>query len=217
MREAFHDELDGISQSLLQMAALVKEAVGLSTKALLTADLALAEKVIQDDSVIDSIQHDLDARTINLMARQQPVASDLRTLVTSLRMSADLERMGDLAHHVAKQARMRYPNCAVPAELNPTIEEMGRVAVMIIDKLSAVMEHRDTVRAVELETDDDEMDRLHRKLISILLDDSWNYGVETAIDMTLLGRYYERSADHAVSIARRVYYSVTGEYAPVPE
>ncbi len=215
MREAFHDELDGISQSLLQMAALVKEAVGLSTKALLTADLALAEKVIQDDSVIDSIQHDLDARTINLMARQQPVASDLRTLVTSLRMSADLERMGDLAHHVAKQARMRYPNCAVPAELNPTIEEMGRVAVMIIDKLSAVMEHRDTVRAVELETDDDEMDRLHRKLISILLDDSWNYGVETAIDMTLLGRYYERCADHAVSIARRVYFLVTGEYSTV--
>jgi phosphate transport system protein len=215
MREAFHDELDGISQSLLQMAALVKEAVGLSTKALLTADLALAEKVIQDDSVIDSIQHDLDARTINLMARQQPVASDLRTLVTSLRMSADLERMGDLAHHVAKQARMRYPNCAVPAELIPTIEEMGRVAVMIIDKLSAVMEHRDTVRAVELETDDDEMDRLHRKLISILLDDSWNYGVETAIDMTLLGRYYERCADHAVSIARRVYFLVTGEYSTV--
>jgi phosphate transport system protein len=212
MREAFHDELDGISLSLLQMASLVKEAIGLATKALLTSDLTLAEKVIQDDATIDSIQHDLDARTINLMARQQPVASDLRTLVTSLRMSADLERMGDLAHHVAKQARMRYPNCAVPTELIPTIEEMGRVAVMIIDKLSAVMEHRDTVRAVELETDDDEMDRLHRKLIATLLDDNWNYGVETAIDMTLLGRYYERCADHAVSIARRVYFLVTGEY-----
>ena len=217
MREAFHDELDGISLSLLQMASLVREAIGLATKALLTSDLALAEKVIQDDSVIDSIQHDLDARTINLMARQQPVASDLRTLVTSLRMSADLERMGDLAHHVAKQARMRYPNCAVPAELISTIEEMGRVAVMIIDKLSAVMEHRDTVRAVELETDDDEMDRLHRKLIATLLDDNWNYGVETAIDMTLLGRYYERCADHAVSIARRVYFLVTGEYNSAAE
>jgi len=199
------------------MASLVKEAIGLATKALLTSDLALAEKVIQDDSIIDSIQHDLDARTINLMARQQPVASDLRTLVTSLRMSADLERMGDLAHHVAKQARMRYPNCAVPAELISTIEEMGRVAVMIIDKLSAVMEHRDTVRAVELETDDDEMDRLHRKLIATLLDDNWNYGVETAIDMTLLGRYYERCADHAVSIARRVYFLVTGEYSSAVE
>ncbi|MSV87682.1 MAG: phosphate signaling complex protein PhoU [Actinobacteria bacterium] len=212
MREAFHDELDGISLSLLQMASLVKEAMGLATKALLNSDLALAEKIIQDDSIIDNIQHELDARTISLMARQQPVASDLRTLVTSLRMSADLERMGDLAHHVAKQARMRYPNCAVPAELTGTIEEMGRVAVAIIDKLSAVMEHRDIVRAVELETDDDEMDRLHRKLISTLLDDNWQHGVEAAIDMTLLGRYYERCADHAVSIARRVYFLVTGEY-----
>ncbi|CAB4536370.1 unannotated protein [freshwater metagenome] len=194
------------------MASLVKEAMGLATKALLNSDLALAEKIIQDDSIIDNIQHELDARTISLMARQQPVASDLRTLVTSLRMSADLERMGDLAHHVAKQARMRYPNCAVPAELTGTIEEMGRVAVAIIDKLSAVMEHRDIVRAVELETDDDEMDRLHRKLISTLLDDNWQHGVEAAIDMTLLGRYYERCADHAVSIARRVYFLVTGEY-----
>jgi len=215
MRDAFHDELDGISASLLQMAGLVKSAMADATTALLGSDLALAEKVIQDDDVIDNIQHDLDARTISLMARQQPVASDLRTLVTSLRMSADLERMGDLAHHIAKQARMRYPNCAVPAELISTIEDMGRTAVAIIDKLSAVMEHRDTVRALEIETDDDEMDRLHRKLISILLDDNWQHGVEAAIDMTLLGRYYERCADHAVSIARRVYFLVTGEYTKV--
>jgi phosphate transport system protein len=212
MREAFHDELDGISLSLLQMASLVKDALATATTALLTSDLTLAEKVIAEDINIDNLQHDLDARSINLMARQQPVASDLRTLVTSLRMSADLERMGDLAHHVAKQARMRYPNSAVPAELVGTIEDMGRVAIAIIDKLSVVMEHRDIVRAVELETDDDEMDRLHRKLIATLLDDNWQHGVETAIDMTLLGRYYERCADHAVSIARRVYFLVTGEY-----
>jgi phosphate transport system protein len=215
MREAFHDELNSISQSLLQMAALVKEAMALATTALLTSDLALAEKVIAADDQIDSIQHDLDARTINLMARQQPVASDLRTLVTSLRMSADLERMGDLAHHIAKQARMRYPSCAVPPELLTLIQDMGRIADRIIDKLSSVMEHRDTVRALEIETDDDVMDQLHRTLIATLLDDSWSYGVETAIDMTLLGRYYERCADHAVSIARRVYFLVTGEYAAV--
>ena len=217
MRDIFHDELDGISQSLLQMATLVRSAMSEATKALLTPDLALAEKVIEEDSIIDSIQHDLDARTINLIARQQPVASDLRTLVASLRMSADLERMGDLAHHIAKQARMRYPNVAVPAELIPIINEMDKVASRLIDKLSAVMEHRDTVRALEIESDDDEMDRLHRKLIGVLLADDWSHGVEAAIDMTLLGRYYERCADHAVSIARRVYYSVTGEYAPVAE
>jgi phosphate transport system protein len=213
MRNAFHDELDGIGSTLLQMAGLVKVAMSDATIALLQVDLNCAEKVIAADDVIDEIQHELDARTINLMARQQPVASDLRTLVTSLRMSADLERMGDLAHHVAKQARMRYPNSAVPAELIPTITSMGLVADKLIDKLSAVMEHRDIVRALEIETDDDEMDKLHRDLISILLDDNWKHGVETAIDMTLLGRYYERFADHAVSISRRVYFLVTGEYS----
>jgi len=213
MRNAFHEELDSIGASLLQMAALVKIAMSDATTAILTADLVIAEKVITADSVIDEIQHDLDSRTINLLARQQPVASDLRTLVTSLRMSADLERMGDLAHHVAKQARMRYPNGAIPAELVPTITAMGSVADKLIDKLSSVMEHRDEVRALEIETDDDEMDKLHRDLISVLLDDDWSYGIETAIDMTLLGRYYERFADHAVSIARRVYFLVTGEFA----
>jgi phosphate transport system protein len=213
MRNAFHEELDAISASLLQMAGLVKQAMGDATTAILTVDLTVAEKVIAADTVIDDVQHDLDARTINLMARQQPVASDLRTLVTSLRMSADLERMGDLADHVAKQARMRYPNSAVPAELIPTITAMGSAADKLIDKLSSVMEHRDTVRALEIENDDDEMDKLHRDLISVLLSKDWNYGVETAIDMTLLGRYYERFADHAVSIARRVYFSVTGEYS----
>ena len=213
MRNAFHDELDGIGLTLLQMAGLVKVAMNDATSALLTVDLNSAEKVIAADDVIDEIQHELDARTINLMARQQPVASDLRTLVTSLRMSADLERMGDLAHHVAKQARMRYPNSAVPAELVPTITAMGLVADKLIDKLSSVMEHRDTVRALEIETDDDEMDKLHRDLIGILLNDGWPHGIETAIDMTLLGRYYERFADHAVSISRRVYFLVTGEYS----
>ena len=213
MRNAFHDELEGIGTTLLQMAGLAKIAMHDATTAILTVDLNCAEKVIAADDVIDEIQHELDARTINLMARQQPVASDLRTLVTSLRMSADLERMGDLAHHVAKQARMRYPNSAVPAELIPTITAMGLVADKLVDKLSSVMEHRDTVRALEIETDDDEMDKLHRDLISILLADDWQHGIETAIDMTLLGRYYERFADHAVSISRRVYFSVTGEYS----
>jgi len=213
MRNAFHDELDGIGTTLLQIAGLVKVAMNDATLALLTVDLSIAEKVIAADNVIDDIQHELDARTIDLMARQQPVASDLRILVTSLRMSADLERMGDLAHHVAKQARMRYPNSAVPAELVPTITAMGLVADKLIDKLSSVMEHRDTVRALEIETDDDEMDKLHRDLIGVLLSKEWSHGVESAIDMTLLGRYYERFADHAVSIARRVYFSVTGEYS----
>ncbi len=213
MRERFQEELDGVSATLVEMAGLVKIAMENATTALLTADLTLAEKVIAEDLIIDQIQHDLDAKTITLIAQQGPVATDLRTLVTSLRMSADLERMGDLAHHIAKSARMRYPATAVPPELSLTIEEMSRVCSKIIEKVALVLKNRDTERALEVEKDDDEIDSLHRKIIQTLLDPSWKHGIETAIDMTLLGRYYERCADHAVSIARRVYFLVTGSYA----
>jgi phosphate transport system protein len=213
MREQFQEELNAVNTTLVEMAVLVKAAVENATTALLTADLSLAEKVIADDLIIDEIQHELDAKTINLIARQSPVATDLRVLVTSLRMSADLERMGDLAHHIAKSARMRYPATAVPPELSLTIEEMGRVCGKIIEKMALVVKNKDTERALEMEKDDDEIDGLHRKIIQTLLDPTWKHGVETAIDMTLLGRYYERCADHAVSIARRVYFLVTGSYA----
>jgi phosphate transport system protein len=213
MRVAFQDELDSISSSLQTMLGLVRQAMSDATKALLEADLPLAEKVIKEDENIDAIQHDLDARTINLIARQQPVAADLRSLVSTLRIGADLERMGDLAHHIAKQARMRYPNKCVPAELVSVISDMGSTTDRLLDKLSSVMEHRDANRALELEKDDDILDDLHRKLIAILLSDEWQHGVEPAIDMTLLGRYYERCGDHAVSIARRIYFLVTGEFA----
>ena len=131
--------------------------------------------------------------------------------VTGLRMSADLERMGDLARHVAKLARLRYPNSAIPPELHSTILEMGQVAGRIVAKAGSVIASRDVAMAMELETDDDEMDRLHRDVFRLLLSPDWSYGVETAIDVTLCGRYYERFADHAVSVARRVTFLVTGE------
>jgi phosphate transport system protein len=213
MRDAFHEELDAIQATLVTMGEMVAVAMERSSAALLNADVKLAEQVISEDEKLDTIQHDLEARAINLMARQQPVAQDLRILVTSLRMSADLERMGDLCHHIAKLARMRYPAVAVPPELVSTIENMGTTAVKIIEKSTHVVKTQDLQAAIELETDDDEMDKLHRALFVALLDDSWSHGIETAIDMTLLGRYYERCADHAVSIARRVYFLVKGEYA----
>jgi phosphate transport system protein len=128
-------------------------------------------------------------------------------------MSADLERMGDMAHHVAKITRLRHPNAAVPSELLLTIEEMGKVAKIIADKSGSVIASRDINAALEVERDDDEMDKLHRKLFTTLMDPNWKHGTETAIDITLIGRYYERFADHAVSVARRVYYLVTGKFA----
>ncbi len=213
MRDMFHEELERINTSLLGMAALVKIALDQACIAITTADLAIAERVIAGDENIDHTQHDLDARIINLMARQQPVASDLRALVAALRINADLERMGDLAHHVAKLARMRYPNKAVPEVLETTINNMCKSSSSIMEKMITVIQYRDLTRALEVEQDDDEMDRLHRELIATLLGDNWTHGIETAIDMTLLGRYYERFADHAVSISHRVYFLVTGEYA----
>jgi phosphate transport system protein len=195
------------------MSQLANTAMVRATKSILEADLGIAEEVISEDERIDALHHDLDSRILNLMARQQPVAGDLRTLVASIRMSSDIERMGDLAHHVAKLARLRYPACAVPPELVFIIQEMAEVAQRIMTKTTGIITSRDTLAAVELEKDDDEMDKLHRKLFEILLDDSWAHGIETAIDMTLVGRYYERYADHAVSVARRVYFLVTGTYS----
>lgn len=213
MRDAFHEDLDSINQTLVDMSNLVSNAMANATKSLLQPNLELAELVIAEDDKVDAIQHELDNKTLDVMARQQPVASDLRNLVTSLRMSADFERMGDFAHHVARIARMRYPQSAVPAELVPTIQAMGDTAVALINKVTGLLQSRDINVALEVERDDDEMDRLHRKLFEVLLDDSWSHGIEAAIDMTLLGRYYERCADHTVSISRRVYFLVTGEYA----
>ncbi|NDA36593.1 MAG: phosphate transport system regulatory protein PhoU [Actinobacteria bacterium] len=212
LRTAFQDELDGVTASLSDLSSLVSSAITQATHALLTADLSEAEAVIAADDRVDEIQHELESRIIDIIARQQPVASDLRALVTALRMSADLERMGDMAHHVAKVTRLRHPGAAVPSELLLTIEEMGKVARLISDKVGGVINSKDIDQALEVEKDDDEMDLLHRKLFTALLEPSWPHGIETAIDMTLIGRYYERYADHAVSIARRVHFQVTGKY-----
>ena len=213
MRDHFHEELDAISDELVEMTRLAGSAMSRATTALLDADLGLAESVIAADEAVDALQRELEQRAFDLLARQQPVATDLRTIVTSLRMSADLERMGDLARHVAKVARLRYPESAVPAELRGTVLEMGQVAHRIVTKAGSVIASKDVTAALELERDDDDMDRLHRALFTALLDDSWDNGIEAAIDVTLVGRYYERFADHAVSVARRVVYLVTGERA----
>jgi phosphate transport system protein len=213
IRSVFQDELDNVSQSLVDLTAMVSASMTKATSALLSSDLKLAEEVIATDVKIDDYQHETDSRIIDIIARQQPVARDLRALVTALRMGSDLERMGDLSHHVAKVARLRHPNAAVPPELVAIIQAMGVAAVAITEKTGVVIATRNTEMALEIERDDDVMDDLHRKLIAVLIEPTWKHGIETAIDLTLLGRYYERYADHAVSISRRVYFLVTGEYA----
>ena len=213
IRSVFQDELDGVSQSLVDLTDMVAVSIAKATESILNCDLKLAEEVIASDDTIDEFQHALDARIIDIIARQQPVASDLRALVTALRMSADLERMGDMSHHVAKITRLRHPDTAIPAELIAIFKQMGEAAEKIARKTGSVIASRDTEVALQVEKDDDEMDKLHRQLIGTLVDPNWKHGVESAIDLTLLGRYYERFADHAVSVSRRVYYLVTGKFA----
>ncbi|MFD2078695.1 phosphate transport system protein [Actinopolymorpha cephalotaxi] len=211
MRDAFHEQLQHLTDRMVEMANLVEVAVREGTGALLEADARRAERVIAADAQIDRLQSLVEERTFEQLALQQPVASDLRALVAALRMVADLERMGDLAEHVAKIARMRYPECAIPAELHDTIAEMGSVAERMVHKVAETVRSSDVTQAVDLVAEDDQMDRLRRSLFHIVLDKDWSHGVEAAIDIALLGRYYERIADHAVSMARRVIYLVTGD------
>ncbi|MEV0728873.1 phosphate signaling complex protein PhoU [Polymorphospora sp. NPDC050346] len=212
MREEFRADLHTVSQLLVDMAEAVRAAMRNATRALLTADRTAAEAVIARDAEIDSLYAQVEARVSDLLARQAPVATDLRTVVTALHVAADLERMGDLADHVAKTALRRHPSPAVPAELRPIFVSMAEVADRIADKIATVLSKPDAEQAAELERDDDVMDQLHRNLFSTLLDDAWPYGVETAIDGALLGRFYERYADHAVNAGRQVHYLVTGEH-----
>jgi phosphate transport system protein len=211
MRDAYHEELDALTEQLVEMTRLVGSAISRASRALLDADLTLAESVIAADDSVDALRDELDRRAFDLLARQQPVAGDLRTIITSLRMSGDLERMGDLARHVARVARRRYPESAVPPALRSTIVEMSQVAERLVAKAGSVVAKHDVTAALELERDDDEMDKLHRALFTALLDKDSPNGVEHAVDVTSIGRYYERFADHAVSVARRVVYLVTGQ------
>ena len=211
MRDAYADQLDSIREDLLSMTRLVGTAVTHATTALLDGDAAVAEQVISDDAAIDALRVEIEDRSFELLSLQNPVAGDLRMLVASLRMVCEFERMGDLAVHVAKIARLRVPDLAVPDEVVPTIARMAAVAEVMVAKVAHIIADSDVAAAEELEQVDEEMDKLRRSSFRELLGSDWKHGVEPAVDIALLGRYYERIADHAVSIARRVVFLVTGE------
>lgn len=211
MRAAYHARLDAIDDQLVDMTRRVGTAMNRATQSLLDTDLALAESVIAADATIDAIASQIEEEAFELVAQQQPVASELRALLAALRISASLERMGDLAVHVAKAARLRYPMQAVPSELQGVVVDMGAVAQRMVTQTGAALTQRDIVSAQALRAIDDDMDRLHREMFSIVLSPAWPYGIEAAIDVTLLSRYYERFADHAVTIGKRVIHVITGE------
>jgi len=211
MREEFQADLDEIGRLLVTMAEAVRAAMRKATTALLTADLKAAESVIERDAEVDTIYGQVEAKVADTIARQAPVAGDLRMVITALHISADIERMGDLAEHVAKTAQRRHPSPAVPAELRPVFTGMAEVADRMAAEIATLLGKPDAEEAAKLETADDEMDALERRLFQVLLDDDWPYGAETAIDGALLGRFYERYADHIVNVGEQLVYLITGE------
>jgi phosphate transport system protein len=211
MREEFQSDLNEVSRLLVTMAEAVREAMRKSTTALLTADLKAAQSVIDRDNEVDEIYSQVEAKVADTIARQAPVASDLRMVITALHISADLERMGDLAEHVAKTAKRRHPSPAVPAELRPVFKGMAEVADHMAESIAGLLAKPDAELAAKLEHEDDAIDDLERQLFKIMLDDDWPYGAETAIDGALLGRFYERYADHAVNVGEQLVYLITGE------
>jgi len=211
MRDIFEAELHQLGEDLVAMSGRVEQAISSAGIALLTADLQLAESVIADDLAIDALERDLDERCVRLLAQQQPVATDLRIVVSALRMSASLERMGDLARHVAQVARARYPVVAVPAGLEETFTQMQDAAVRVARRVTTLLGTRDMALAESIQQDDDLLDELHASTFTSMLAGPWDRSAQETVDVTLLGRYYERFGDHGVSVARRMVYLVTGE------
>jgi phosphate transport system protein len=210
MRTAYHEQLEQLTEQLGDMCGLAGAAMERATQALLQADLLLAEQVISDHDQIAGMSARAEESAFVLLALQAPVAGDLRSIVSAIQIVADVDRMGALALHVAKIARRRHPQHALPEEVNGYFAEMGRVAVELGNSAQEVLVTRDPEKAARISEEDDAMDDLHRHLFTVLMDREWKHGVMAAVDVTLLSRFYERFADHAVEIARRVIFQATG-------
>ncbi|CRK53488.1 Phosphate-specific transport system accessory protein PhoU homolog 2 [Rhodococcus sp. RD6.2] len=217
MRVAYNEQMTELADMLGVMAGLAGTAMEKATQSLLQADLTLAEEVISDHDQITDLSALCEERAFALLALQAPVAGDLRSVVSGIQIVADIDRMGALALHVAKAARRRHPNHVLPEEVNGYFAEMGRLAVALGAAAREVLESRDPERAAKLREEDEAMDDLHKHLFTVLMDREWEHGVAAAVDVTLLGRYYERFADHAVEVGRRVIFLVTGKMPTEPE
>jgi len=204
MREVFQQELREVRERLVEIAGLVADSIDNATRAFNESNVSLAETVISDDAKIDVAAAELD--------RQQPVARDLRVVVSALRISASLERMGDMSEHIAQLARYRFPDKVVPKSLRGTFKDMGALDVEIARKLVELLETEDLSIAEYIRDEDDKIDALHLSVFDKVLGESWKGETIDTVDATLASRYHERFADHAVSIAKKVQYLATGDW-----
>jgi phosphate transport system protein len=210
MRTTFHAELDGLMIDLVRMARLAAQMMTNASIALHQNDLALAGVVIAGCDQMNAMHDDREQRCVILLALQAPVAGDLRVVIAALHASDHLKRMGNLARHIAVIARVKHPNPMVAGEVRPVLARMGLLASQLAEDAATAIEHQDPLSGCRLAVSDDEVDALRRHLFGILFADDWPHGVERAVDAALIGRYYERFSDHAVSIARQVCYMTTG-------
>jgi phosphate transport system protein len=214
MREVFQQELREVQDRLVETAQLVADSIEKATRAFNSSDVSLAEEVIADDDRIDQLTVSLDELAITILARQQPVARDLRIVVSALRMSASLERMGDIAEHIAQLTRMRFPERAIPKGLKSTFTKMGELDVEVARQLTELLRTQDLAVTERIRNADDEIDDLHVSVFEKVLSDSWQGEASATVDATLASRYHERFADHAVSVAKKVAYLSTGDWTP---
>ena len=204
VRKVFQAELHQVGEELIQIATLVQQALGSARTAFLDADIQVAEEVISNDARIDFLQNDLDERSIDILALQSPVASDLRMIVGALRMSASLERMGDLARHLAQLARLRFPEPVLPEADRADFARMADLTAAAVRDASTVVAERDLELAAQVEKRDIEIDELMQSVYARIARDGGSYTAAQIADLTLLGRFYERLGDHAVSLVRRI-------------
>ncbi|MCV7345526.1 phosphate signaling complex protein PhoU [Mycolicibacterium rhodesiae] len=214
MRTVFHENLDELNGQLAKMCGRAGVAMKSATHALLAADLSAAEQVITAHDQMVGMRSDAEQAAFALLALQQPVAGDLRAVFSAIQIIADTERMDALAVHVAKIARLRYPEHTVYGEVSDCFAEMGRLAVGLGESAQQVLLTGDPAEAAHLREQDTSMDDLYRRLFSLLMSPSWDHGIAAAVDTALLGRFYERFADHAVEIGRRVVFIATGALPP---
>ena len=215
MRVVLDEQLNELGGILGEMVSLAGSLMEQGTQSLLQADLAVAEQVISDYDKLESLSHRGEERAMSLLARQAPVATDLRSVISAIQIVADIERMGALALHVAQATRRRHPNHVLPEEVNGYFSEMGKIAVALAGQAKEVLEKRDIELAARLSTEDDAMDDLHKHLFTLMMERDWKHSAAEAVDVALLGRFYERFADHAVEVGRRIIFLVTG-HLPIP-
>jgi phosphate transport system protein len=207
-RLEFASDLRMVRASLVTMTETASKAIRAATTALLDLDLEAVRMTASLEQELEDDRLAIERRTLHLLARQQPVAGDLRMLVSAIKISAECRRMGALAHHIGTAASRSYPAPAIPDELSEIFRRMGDVASRIADGARITLTTSDALDAARLEVDDDAMDGLLRALFRALVD-NWSHGVEAAVNVALIGRYYERFADHAVAIAQSVIFIET--------